>query len=1012
MQQSVAERWKEKRKKLSERTVFRTIFTSMLAEIVLVSALLVSVILATDVGGQLDNNAEELLQMQVNTRADYIEDILLEAQDLMALSDTVDAAVQTILDSGTVDLDTLVQGGSECDALMEQIAQELISTLRSKSVTGIFLILNTKDLNTCEVGTALPGIYLRDMDPDARPSARNSDLSLLRASTAVVKSLGLSTDKDWQPMFSYQGNHKNGILRDVFQTARADGAVLDEEDYGRWTTDTYRMGGDSYTAIAYSQPLILPDGTVYGVIGVEMLTEYLESKMPYTELREDMNGTYFLMSTTSDLEADTQELRKAVTSSCDERALTAPAGTVSCERTESGYWLEMGAHRYYAVVSSLNLYNRNAPFSSEQWVLVGTVEADILFAFSEKVMRAMISVVVVVIVLGITGSLLIADTLARPTNRLYREVIQAQEEHVFPQLSRTGIRELDRFAETITQLNQDLVNSSTKFLRIMEMASVELGGFELQYDTGSVFVTDNFFSLLGAPELDGERMSVRRFEEQLNHLQYVRPCTTKPNGDKLLTIRHEGTTRYTLLRVTTEGRALIGLAEDVTANTLERMRIEHERDFDILTGLYNRQAFNREAEALFAQPKELGCAALMMLDLDRLKHINDTYGHDWGDQYIRNTGQCLGSNTPTGTLCARLSGDEFIVLFYGYRDQQQVRQRIVQLQQALQQSVTVLPSGKEMRIGISGGVAWYPKDSEDLTTLKRYADFAMYRVKHGDRGQIVDFDPDLYEAEQNAARTRSEFHRLIKEERLSYYFQPIFSTRSGRAMAYEALMRSDLPSLRSPATIMAIAQEQGALYEIERLTMFNSAAAFTALIEQGKVEADAMLFVNSISSVCLTEEDTQRYRQSYSKLMKRLVVEIMETDELDVDVLEAKRQVPGFSGMFAMDDYGSGYSNKGTLLELAPRFIKVDIGIIRGIDQDPDKRQIVHNIVTYAHPRSMRIIAEGVENAEELRTVIELGVDLVQGFFLAKPAPEPQPISEQARAVIMGYNSTERIGQW
>lgn len=1012
MQHFVAERWRKKRKKTEERTVFRTIFTSMLAEIVLVSALLLGVIFATDVDGQLDRNAEELLQMQVNTRADYIEDLLLKAQDLTNLSDTVDAAVQKILDRGNIDMDTLVQGGSECDELMEQIAPELISTLRSKSVTGIFIMLNTRDLNTCEVGTAMPGIYLRDMDPDARPSARNSDLSLLRASTAVVRSLGLSTDKDWQPMFSYQGNHKNGVLRDVFQKARADGAVLDEEDYGRWTTSAYRMGGDNYMAVAYSQPLILKDGTVYGVIGVEMLTEYLESKMPYTELQEDRNGTYFLMSTTSDLAADKQELRKTVTSSCDARALVAPAGTVGCERDERGYWIELNSHRYYAVLSPLNLYNRNAPFSGEQWVLVGTVEADILFAFSDKMMRAMFSVVVVIVVIGITGSLLIADTLARPTNHLYREVIQAQEEHVFPQLSHTGIRELDRFAETITQLNQDLVNSSTKFLRIMEMASVELGGFELQYDTGSVFVTDNFFSLLGAPELDNERMSVRRFEEKLQHLQYVRPCIIKPNGDKLLTIRHDGMTRYTLLRVTTEGRTQIGLAEDVTANTLERMRIEHERDFDILTGLYNRQAFDREAENLFKHPEELGYAALMMLDLDHLKHINDTYGHDWGDQYIRTTGQCLGRNTPAGTLCARLSGDEFIVLFYGYRDQQKMQQRIMQLQQALQQSVIVLPSGKEMRIGISGGVAWYPKDSEELPTLKRYADFAMYRVKHGHKGRIVEFDPDLYEAEQNAAQTRREFHQLIKEERLIYHFQPIFSARSGRAMAYEALMRSDLPSLRSPATIMEIAQEQGALYEIERLTMFNSAAAFTALMEQGKVETDAMLFVNSISSVSMTKEDVKRYSQNYAKLMKQLVVEIMETDELDTDILEAKRQVPGFSGMFAMDDYGSGYSNEGTLLELAPRFIKVDIGIIRDIDKDADKRQIVHNVVTYAHPRTMKIIAEGVETADELRTVIELGVDLVQGYFLAKPAPEPQPISEQAEAVIMEYNSEERIGQW
>ena len=104
--------------------------------------------------------------------------------------------------------------------------------------------------------------------------------------------------------------------------------------------------------------------------------------------------------------------------------------------------------------------------------------------------------------------------------------------------------------------------------------------------------------------------------------------------------------------------------------------------------------------------------------------------------------------------------------------------------------------------------------------------------------------------------------------------------------------------------------------------------------------------------------------------------------------------------MFALDDYGSGYSNEGSLLELAPRFIKVDISIIRGIDSDPDKRQILRNVVRYAQPRSMQIIAEGVETAAEMRTVIDLGADLLQGYFLARPAAVPDPIAPEAAEII------------
>lgn len=107
----------------------------------------------------------------------------------------------------------------------------------------------------------------------------------------------------------------------------------------------------------------------------------------------------------------------------------------------------------------------------------------------------------------------------------------------------------------------------------------------------------------------------------------------------------------------------LGLVEDVTASTLERLRIEHDRDYDTLTGLYNRQAFQRECEALFLHPENLRHAAFLMLDLDNLKHTNDTYGHDYGDQYIRQTGLCFARHTPEGTLCSRISGDEFNVFF-------------------------------------------------------------------------------------------------------------------------------------------------------------------------------------------------------------------------------------------------------------------------------------------------------------------------------------------------------------
>ena len=998
--------WKQRqRQRLEnrpERTVFYNIFATMMLVLAVELLMAAASILAINVTEQLDENAKDLLTMRVRNRASYMQEILRNAEDLEQLSEQITATTQQLLKSGDISLDTLDNSSEQSDALLVALAPQLLDTLRTKQVTGIFLILNTHDLDTCEVGKKMPGIYLRDMDPDARPSERNSDLLLERASATVVKELAIGTDKGWQPAFPYQGDTKGGILRTVFQTAYKSDAGLSAESYGRWTTNSYCLAGDDRHAIAYSMPLILPDGTVYGVVGVELLTDYLQTKLPFTELDEDKAGTYFIVTTTDDALTDgVLSLRKTVTSGEDLVTADAPLGVLNCRSNgNGGNWVELNDKRYYMVLEPLQVYNRNAPFAAEKWFLAGTMEQSVLLAFSSRVREVLLTTIAITLVLSVLGSLLVSARLARPINRLYREVIDAQEKKTFPRLSRTAIREVDRFAETITELNKELVTNSTKFLRIMDMASVEIGGYELRTDTGSVFVTDNFFSLLGKPEMQGEPLSVRRFEEVLKGIRKKNPSDRTAEGDELLTIQQPDGVRYIMLRSTIEGHAKIGLAEDVTAAVLERKRIEHERDHDILTGLYNRQAFNRVCTELFAAPERMGVAALMMMDLDNLKHINDTYGHDWGDQYIRRTGQCLRDNTPAGTVCARLSGDEFLVLFHGYRSRDAVREKIDRLTKAMQQSVALLPSGNALHISLSGGIAWYPDDGQDWETLKKYADFAMYQVKHSEKGRVEEFDIGVYNREAYAERTRREFRQLLSNAQVFYCFQPIFSARSGRVVAYEALMRVNTPTLTSPSQVMALAHELDRLYDIERITMFHSSEAFEKLQNRGLIRKDALLFVNSIANVDLNDEDIQEYHRRYPDLLKQLVVEITEQEDLDRACLERKRNVPGFSGAFALDDYGTGYSNELNLLELSPQYIKIDISIIRGIEKDLDKQQIVSNIVAYAHARSMQLIAEGIENDAELRKVIDLGVDLLQGYYLSRPAAVPSPIASEALDVI------------
>ena len=885
-------------KKTKGRSIYSKILNALLLVLLAEVLLLIFAITTSRVTTQLNENAEDILDKQVENRGNYLRQNLIQAQDLNAISGLIDQTTQEMAEEGLIDLNTLDLSSEEAAPLLEAISPDLVSTLRSKPVNGIFVILSTHDLKDRASDSYLPCIYIRDLDPSASSADQDADLLVERGPASVVKTLGISTDKSWSPAMPYQPEGKSSFYKQSFQVAYTAEHKLSADNYGRWTPATFRLEGDDRDALAYVRPLILDDGTVYGLVGVELLSSYLTTQLPSSELQNADHGSYLLATTDADLKRDDViTVRTAFLTGEDEDEGMTQTITLYRDGMDWKFWLD--GEEQYASIQQMGLYNRNAPFSGEAWLLIGTVAKKDLYGFSDSVRNLLILTIALTVLVGLVCSIVVARQLAKPIAQLSDELAAAQKDHgSIPDFSRTGIREIDQFASAIVKL-------------------------------------------------------------------------TREN-------------------------------QEVTA--LERRRIEHERDYDILTGLYNRQAFQRVCESLFAKPEKLGHAALLMTDLDNLKKINDTYGHDWGDQYLRQTGRCLSSGTPPGTLCARLSGDEFMLLFYGYESQEAVRAELEKLRTSLKDSTSILPSGSELHISISGGVAWYPEDGTDYNTLKKYADFAMYQVKHSHKGEMKEFDIGMYNQEAYAVQTRSEFEQMLRNKAVSYHFQPIFSARSGKAIAYEALMRPEMPTLRSPLTVMKLARETNRLYDIEYITLFKASRAFEELQMRGLIRTDSLLFINSIASVSLNDEDWEDYRVRFATLARKLVVEITEEEELDAVQLERKRSVAGASGVFALDDYGSGYSNGSSLLTIAPRYVKVDISIIRNIDTNTDKQQFLTSLVDYARPRGLLVLAEGVETTSELRKVLELGVDLLQGYCLARPAAVPPPISKEAENIIRRMN--------
>ena len=878
-----------------EHTIFVTIFAALMVMLVIMVMLMASAIAVSGVTLRLNENAVDILDKQVENRARYIETQLQQAQDLTELSNFINDKARKMLDKGTISLDTLDSTGGESLPLLQAAAPRLLKELRDKRVSGVFLILNTHDFTDRTSGDRLPCVYLRDLDPEATPSANNSDVMFERAPAELVQVFGITTDKAWTPAQQYLDGEEDVFYVRPFQAAYQSEERIRAVDYGRWTTLPYTLLGDDREAIAYALPLILDDGTVYGVLGIEMLESYMDTKLPWDELQNAHHGSYLLTSTTSDLRGEELQLHITANTGEQKTALRKDGWELTLHRAKGYWYYSSGGADQVASIRQISLYSRNAPFSGERWLLIGVVGKNELFSFSRSVTNLVGFAILLTLGVGLGCAVFVSIGLAQPIAQLSKELVDAQERHqAVPEFSRTGIRELDRLADAIVTLS-----------------------------------TDNY-----------------------------------------------------------------------KAAVAERSRIEHERDYDALTGLYNRQAFFRVCSELFEKPRTMRCAALMMTDLDNLKTINDTYGHDWGDIYLRKTAHSLQQGVPSGTVVARLSGDEFLLLFYGYETKEAVRKDIRKLEEGFARSSATLPDGKKLCIRMSGGVAWYPDDAADLDTLKRYADFAMYEVKHSTKGEVREFNMEHYRAGIYAMKQRSDFEVLIREQQVDYYFQPIFSARDGHVAAYEALMRPRLPALSSPQRVMELASEMGRLYDIEKLTLFRACECYEALEAAGKVEPDALVFVNSIASVSLNDEDWASFCAAHKAILPKLVVEITEEEEMNEEALEKKRNASGAPTVFALDDYGSGYSNGSSLLTIAPRYVKVDIAIIRGIDADPDKQQFLKALIEYARPRGVQVLAEGVETMNDLRRVLEMGVDLLQGYGLARPAAEPVAIREKAARVI------------
>lgn len=991
---------KVKRKK----TIFQVIVIPISLVFILFAVITTCMLYFGGVFSELNKNAMDMLSQQnENRRSFLVNDIISNYSDIHEFADDINSIIESEMGNNGFSLSDL-NNSDECHELMSEVSDVLIDLIYEKDVSGAYIIFNTHDLSDKDIPGELNGIFYRDLDPDTITREYRADILAVRGPEALIENEGLALDEEWESSFSHADSIYKDFFRVPFIQAFNDDIKTDMSVYGYWTTEPYSLTTDRNEAISYSLPLII-DGEVYGVLGVELFTSYIETLLPYSNLIEDNKGA-FLVAVNKE---GSDRLNPVVLSSeNNEKADIARLDFILDKDDELNAY-DVGKD-YYIDIKELAVYPRNTVYTSDNWYLLTFADKDDVFAFTNEVQETLFMASIISFIIGMVALILVCYRYSNPIVKLSNEVASAGNENEMPALPATGIKEIDQFTESITKLGTEVIESSTRLLSIMDMASVEIAGYEYHDDSEDIFITENFFPMLSLKDVDITKLKKTEFLKRIEWAKQTLQFSVSDKGVYVFSVpQGGGGIKYCRSEEKCVGKKHIGLIEDVTSSIVEKIRVEHERDCDGMTGLYNGQGFRSRAKKILEESNTAKCAAFLMMDLDDLKGVNDTYGHIYGDRYIKYAAQCFEESVDDENLCGRISGDEFCILYHGYNNKSEILENIDYLFENMKQFVLKTPNGKEKRLSISGGIVFYPEHGADMTTLMKYADFAMYTAKKSHKGTYCVFDYEAFKDRERKNQLHIDFKHLLEKRRVNYHFQPIFSSWDGSVYAYEALMRVSIPSLRSPLTVIELAREENKLNEIEEITMFCSTECFKKLRENGKIYPGAKMFVNSIANASMSETSELRYNEIYSGIQEDIVVEITESEQLNYDLLEQKKRSKGFTGKFALDDYGSGYNNEINLLKMNPHYIKLDISIVRDIDKSEDKRQIVENIINYAHERHKLIVAEGVETAEEMKTCLELGTDLLQGYFLGRPMEVPEEMYPEARKVLNEFISKRKL---
>ena len=469
--------------------------------------------------------------------------------------------------------------------------------------------------------------------------------------------------------------------------------------------------------------------------------------------------------------------------------------------------------------------------------------------------------------------------------------------------------------------------------------------------------------------------------------------------------------RYLIKDEDPKQSAVCTIGIDVTDHRLSEEALKDQKSHinymafhDSLTGLPNRSLFyDRMNKSLSRAKRNRSSLALLLIDMDRFKNINESLGHDAGDIFLKKCAKSIQEEVRETDTVARLSGDEFVVVLENIEKSSDIENIAEKLLERL--SVPVNVRGHEIACTASIGVTVFPNDGDSVDQLLKHADMAMYKAKAAGKNCFKIFVRAMKDTAVNFLLLENDLRRAIDNNDLELHYQPQVDLSNGKIIGLEALVRWNHKhrGLISPIHFIPLAEETGLIEPLGEWVMRHACERFYAWIKNGThlgkiaVNLSARQFrqknfeqtvVNVLMESCLPPE--------------YLELEITESSAME-NAAEAVDMLNGLSKMglsISIDDFGTGYSSLTYLKRFPIQKLKIDKSFIKDIDTEKSDAAIAKSIIDLAHNMSLQVIAEGVERPTQLRWLQEKGCDQVQGYYYSKPLSEEK---------LMAFISSDKV---